>query len=164
MAAKAKRKSSTPAKRKRGTAVEPPTSIRRGEPGPLAEGYLPSLRLSADEMAERRKREAELQQWRRLIDDANRGVWSVKKKTRPPPKVAGKRRGAERTYPYEAIRRVAEELPRPLDKHRSWFFERVRNTCKAQGIKPVPANDRTMGRIIGDLYDPQPSEVRPLRD
>jgi hypothetical protein len=62
--------------------------------------------------------------------------------------------GAERDYDYDDIRRVARELlGTGTDKHRSWFYERVRNACKLK--RPVirtPANDRTMSRIIGDLY------------
>jgi hypothetical protein len=62
--------------------------------------------------------------------------------------------GAERDYDRDAIRRVAKELPESgTDQHRSWFYDRVRDACKLE--RPVittPANDRTMGRIIGDLY------------
>jgi hypothetical protein len=62
--------------------------------------------------------------------------------------------GAERAYNRDDIRRVAKQLPESgTDQHRSWFYERVRGACELE--RPVittPANDRTMGRIIGDLY------------
>ena len=77
--AKAKRKPITPARRKRRTTVEPPTSIKRGEPGPLAEGYLEPL--SADEVAQMCARAAQRQELSREFDraliDADRG-WPPK--------------------------------------------------------------------------------------
>jgi hypothetical protein len=62
--------------------------------------------------------------------------------------------GAERAYDYDAIWWVAKELPESgTDQHQSWFYDRVRDECKLK--RPViktPTNDRTMSRIIGDLY------------
>jgi hypothetical protein len=62
--------------------------------------------------------------------------------------------GAERDYDRDAIRRVAKGLPESgTDEHRSWFYDRVRNACDLnRPVITTPANDRTMSRIIGDLY------------
>jgi hypothetical protein len=62
--------------------------------------------------------------------------------------------GAERDYDRDAIRWVAKELPESgTDKHRSWFYQRVRDECSnKRPVVKTPANDRTMGRIISDLY------------
>jgi hypothetical protein len=62
----------------------------------------------------------------------------------------------EPTYPHAAIRAIAEQAAKDgRDDHRSWFYDRVRGLCRAQR-PPIeaPASDRTMGRIIGDLYQP----------
>jgi hypothetical protein len=70
------------------------------------------------------------------------------------PKARPKARvGAERAYDYEAIRAVAKDFPAVSNEPKAWWFERVRGECgrKRPAIK-TPANDRHMGRIIGDLY------------
>jgi len=73
--------------------------------------------------------------------------WQSSKK----PKRTAKR---EPDYPRDAIRAIAEEaLKKGRDEHRSWFYDRVRELCRQPRIK-APASDRTMGRIIGDLYPP----------
>jgi hypothetical protein len=60
--------------------------------------------------------------------------------------------GAERQYEHGRIRAVAKEVRKTgTDEHRSWFYDRVRETCRVRHIK-APKNNRTMGRIIGDLY------------
>jgi hypothetical protein len=60
----------------------------------------------------------------------------------------------EPIYSHEDIRAVAEQAAKDgRDAHRSWFFDRVRELCRQRRPRiPTPANDRTMGRIIGDLY------------
>jgi hypothetical protein len=57
-------------------------------------------------------------------------------------------------YPHGDIRAVAKEAAKDgCDKHRSWFYGRVRDMCRIHRPRiRTPANDRTMGRIIGDLY------------
>ena len=157
MAARARSKSNTPKKRRRRVASRPTTAKR---------GDLPPLRLSPDEMAQRRAAEAQRQGWSRELDRlqiaADRG-WPSKPARAavpkpPPPKAAGKRRGPKRIYDYEAIRRVAEELPRPHDKHKYQFFNKVRDKCETKRIK-APDDDRSMRRIVGDLHV-SPSEAR----
>jgi hypothetical protein len=65
-----------------------------------------------------------------------------------------RRQEAERDYPYNDIRGVAvEALKIGTDEHRAWFYARVREMCRQHRPRiRTPANDRTMGRIIGDLY------------
>jgi len=62
--------------------------------------------------------------------------------------------GASRTYNYAAIISVAENLAGGrLDDRQSWFFDRVRDACDRQRPRvEVPSDNRTMGRIIGDVY------------
>jgi hypothetical protein len=64
-------------------------------------------------------------------------------------------RGAERTYDHDAIQDLARErLKTEPDKHRSWFYEGIRNA--GRDCRPrvrVPESDRTLGRIVDDLYD-----------
>jgi len=70
----------------------------------------------------------------------------------PKPSKPKARPGAERTYDHDAIRTVAKDvLTTGGDDRRAWFYERVRNLCRERHIK-TPDNDRSMGRIIGDLY------------
>jgi len=77
---------------------------------------------------------------------------SVISTSKPKPKHKTNR---ESDYPREAIRAVAEEAlaKNGPDKHRSWFYDRVRELCRQRQPRiKAPANDRTMGRIISDLY------------
>jgi hypothetical protein len=66
------------------------------------------------------------------------------------------RPGAGAIYDRSAIRAVAEEARKVgQDAHRSWFYERVRELCRQHQPRiKTPANRRTMGRIVGDLYVP----------
>jgi hypothetical protein len=62
------------------------------------------------------------------------------------------KRGAPRDYEHDNILAVAQEL-KGVDSSRNRFFNRVREACKT--CRPVvitPKNNRTMDRIIGDLY------------
>jgi len=62
------------------------------------------------------------------------------------------RSGAEPTYDRDAIRAVAKEAG-GHDKHRAWFYERVRDLCRVHQPRiKAPGSDRTMGRYVGDLY------------
>jgi hypothetical protein len=113
MAAKAKRKSTTSARRKRRAAAEPLTSVKRGEPSK----ELPLLRLSADEVAEWRKQEAELQQARpKSLQEARRELDRALRErdgwppSSPPKKRRGKAPGRPRDYDHEAVRGFGRDL------------------------------------------------------
>jgi hypothetical protein len=64
--------------------------------------------------------------------------------------------GSPREWDYEGIRAVAKEVREEgIDQTRVWFYNRVREVCagKRPRIKtPDPENNRSMTRIIGDLY------------
>jgi hypothetical protein len=75
----------------------------------------------------------------------------------PKPKL---KRGAPRDYEHNNIIAVAQELE-GVDSSRNRFFDRVREACKT--CRPVvitPKNNRTMDRIIGDLYRQLKSEAK----
>jgi len=66
------------------------------------------------------------------------------------------RQGAEPQFDRPALRDIAEEARKAgPDKHRAWFYDRVRGLCR-EHRPPIkaPTSDRTMGRYIGDLYHP----------
>jgi hypothetical protein len=158
MARRLKRKSSTPKKRMRRTAAEPPTSVKRGELPPLSADERARLRVSLSQESDRGYVE-EARGWR---SKSTRAAAS-----KPPlPKIAGKRaRGAERTYDREAIRGVAKEFPAAPGEPKSWWFDRVREECRhKRPVIKTPKNDRTMARIVGDLYAPPPAEARRASD
>jgi hypothetical protein len=77
----------------------------------------------------------------------------------PPPLPSGPKYkpgpGAERIYDYDAFIAAAETvLKRGCPDRKSVFFDKVRNELKAMKKKAPPENDnRTLGRIVGSLYD-----------
>jgi len=80
----------------------------------------------------------------------------IKAKTKAKSKAKTKaKRGAERKYSYKAIQDLArEKLAAGAYEHRSWFYESVRQAGKDHRPRvTVPKSDRTLGRIIDDLFD-----------
>jgi hypothetical protein len=65
------------------------------------------------------------------------------------------RRGREREYAYEPIQEVARDaIKRGVDDLKSTFFDRVRHECGERRPRiRTPDDDRTMGRIVGAIYD-----------
>jgi hypothetical protein len=62
--------------------------------------------------------------------------------------------GSPRDYEYADIVAVAEDAAKVgVDYHQSWFFDRVREICgqRRPHIR-VPQDNRTMARIIGQIY------------
>ena len=113
-----------------------------------------AAKASAKELEQGRR---EIDRYLAIRDNQIRPLWM-----KPPKSKRKARQGVERDYPYDKIRTVAlEALRTGTDERRICFYNRVREICRQHRPRiRTPANDRTMGRIIGDLYQ---NTKRPAR-